>query len=69
LKDGSSRQRHRAAARLRGTAISIRKFSAKPITLDMMAKGGSMNDRMSTFLKIAGRVPLERGHFRRYRFG
>ena len=29
---------------LRGTAISIRKFSAKPITLDMMAKGGSMSD-------------------------
>jgi len=39
---------------LRGTAISIRKFSAKPITLDMMAKGGSMSDRMSTALKIAG---------------
>jgi pilus assembly protein CpaF len=39
---------------LRGTAISIRKFSAKPITLDMMAKGGSMSDKMSTALKIAG---------------
>ena len=39
---------------LRGTAISIRKFSAKPITLDMMAKGGSMSDAMATALKIAG---------------
>jgi pilus assembly protein CpaF len=39
---------------LRGTAISIRKFSAKPITLDMMAKGGSMSEKMATLLKIAG---------------
>jgi len=39
---------------LRGTAISIRKFSAKPITLDIMAKGGSMSERMATALKIAG---------------
>jgi len=39
---------------LRGTAISIRKFSAKPITLDKMAKFGSMSDRMATALKIAG---------------
>jgi pilus assembly protein CpaF len=39
---------------LRGTAISIRKFSAKPITLDIMAKGGSMSEKMSTALKIAG---------------
>jgi len=39
---------------LRGTAISIRKFSAKPITLDMMAKGGSMNEKMATALKIMG---------------
>ena len=39
---------------LRGTAISIRKFSAKPITLDMMARGGSMSERMATALKIAG---------------
>jgi pilus assembly protein CpaF len=39
---------------LRGTAISIRKFSAKPITLDMMANGGSMSPQMATALKIAG---------------
>ncbi len=39
---------------LKGTAISIRKFSEKPITIDMMAKGGSMSERMATALKIAG---------------
>ena len=39
---------------LRGTAISIRKFSAKPITLDMMAGFGSMSPQMATALKIAG---------------
>ena len=39
---------------LRGTAISIRKFSAKPITLDIMAKGDSMSNAMATALKIAG---------------
>ena len=39
---------------LRGTAISIRKFSAKPITLDMLANWGAMNQKMCTALKIAG---------------
>jgi pilus assembly protein CpaF len=39
---------------LKGTAISIRKFSEKPITLDMMKNFGSMNDKMATCLKIAG---------------
>jgi pilus assembly protein CpaF len=38
---------------LRGTAISIRKFSAKPITLDIMARSGTLSDDMSTVLKIA----------------
>ncbi|MEJ7927247.1 CpaF family protein [Sphingobium sp. AN641] len=39
---------------LRGTAISIRKFSAKPITLDMLANWGAMSPKMATALKIAG---------------
>src|SRR5690606_7279634 len=39
---------------LRGTAISIRKFSAKPITIDKMAGFGSMSPKMATALKIAG---------------
>lgn len=39
---------------LKGTAISIRKFSEKPITLDMMQGFGSMSVKMATALKIAG---------------
>ena len=39
---------------LRGTAISIRKFSEKPITLDMLREFDSMSDKMCTALKIAG---------------
>lgn len=54
LKDGSRVNVIIPPLSLRGTAISIRKFSDKPITLDMMAEKGSMSDRMATFLKIAG---------------
>jgi len=39
---------------LRGTAISIRKFSAKPITIDMLCQWGAMSPKMATALKIAG---------------
>jgi len=39
---------------LRGTAISIRKFSAKPITLDNLADWDAMSQKMCTALKIAG---------------
>jgi len=54
LKDGSRVNVIVPPLSLRGTAISIRKFSAKPITLDMMAGGGSMSTHMATALKIAG---------------
>ncbi|WP_242096751.1 MULTISPECIES: CpaF family protein [unclassified Sphingomonas] len=54
LKDGSRVNVIVPPLSLRGTAISIRKFSAKPITLDMMAGGGSMSPKMATALKIAG---------------
>ena len=54
LKDGSRVNVIVPPLSLRGTAISIRKFSAKPITLDMMANGGSMSEDMATLLKIAG---------------
>ncbi|WP_230481970.1 CpaF family protein [Sphingomonas sp. Leaf21] len=54
LKDGSRVNVIVPPLSLRGTAISIRKFSAKPITLDMMAAGGSMSQDMATLLKIAG---------------
>ena len=54
LKDGSRVNVIVPPLSLRGTAISIRKFSAKPITLDMMAQGGSMSTKMATALKVAG---------------
>ncbi|MFZ5747991.1 MAG: CpaF family protein [Pseudomonadota bacterium] len=54
LKDGSRVNVIVPPLSLRGTAISIRKFSAKPITLDMMAQGGSMSQKMATALKVAG---------------
>jgi pilus assembly protein CpaF len=54
LKDGSRVNVIVPPLSLRGTAISIRKFSAKPITLDMMAGFGSMSNKMATALKIAG---------------
>lgn len=54
LKDGSRVNVIVPPLSLRGTAISIRKFSAKPITLDMMAGFGSMSTQMATALKIAG---------------
>ncbi|MBB5685505.1 CpaF family protein [Sphingobium boeckii] len=54
LKDGSRVNVIVPPLSLRGTAISIRKFSEKPITLDMMAGFGSMSQKMATALKIAG---------------
>ncbi len=54
LEDGSRVNVIVPPLSLKGTAISIRKFSAKPITLDIMAKGGSMSEKMATALKIAG---------------
>jgi len=54
LKDGSRVNVIVPPLSLRGTAISIRKFSAKPITLDIMAGYGSMSPKMATALKIAG---------------
>ena len=54
LKDGSRVNVIIPPLSLRGTAISIRKFSEKPITLDMLRDFGSMSDKMCTALKIAG---------------
>ena len=54
LKDGSRVNVIVPPLSLRGTAISIRKFSEKPITIDMLRDFGSMNDKMATALKIAG---------------
>ncbi|MGZ8350265.1 MAG: CpaF family protein, partial [Allosphingosinicella sp.] len=54
LQDGSRVNVIIPPLSLRGTAISIRKFSEKPITVDMMKTWGSMSDKMATVLKIAG---------------
>ena len=54
LKDGSRVNVIVPPLSLRGTAISIRKFSEKPITLDMLKDFGSMSEKMCTALKIAG---------------
>jgi pilus assembly protein CpaF len=54
LQDGSRVNVIIPPLSLRGTAISIRKFSEKPITVDMMKGFGSLSDKMSTVLKIAG---------------
>ncbi len=54
LQDGSRVNVIVPPLSLRGTAISIRKFSEKPITLDLMKSYGSMSDKMATILKIAG---------------
>jgi len=54
LQDGSRVNVIIPPLSLRGTAISIRKFSEKPITLDMMTGFGSMSEKMATLLKIAG---------------
>src|SRR3954469_9970563 len=54
LQDGSRVNVIIPPLSLRGTAISIRKSSEKPSTLDMMKGFGSMSDKMATVLKIAG---------------
>ncbi|MDX1704678.1 MAG: CpaF family protein, partial [Altererythrobacter ishigakiensis] len=54
LKDGSRVNVIVPPLSLKGTAISIRKFSEKPITLDMLKEFGSMSEKMCTALKIAG---------------
>src|SRR5437588_10496580 len=43
---------------LDGASISIRKFSKKSITLDIMAAGSSISPAMATVLKIAARCRL-----------
>jgi pilus assembly protein CpaF len=54
LQDGSRVNVIIPPLSLRGTAISIRKFSEKPITVDMMRNWGSLSEKMGTVLKIAG---------------
>jgi pilus assembly protein CpaF len=43
---------------LKGPTLSIRKFSQRKITLDIMARQGNISEEMAKFLEIAGRARL-----------
>ncbi len=58
LEDGSRVNVIIPPLSLKGTALSIRKFSPKPITLDMMAKGSNCSPAMANVLKIASACRL-----------
>ncbi len=58
LPDGSRVNIIISPLALDGAMISIRKFSKKTITLDMMAAKGSMSPAMATVLKVAARCRL-----------
>jgi len=58
LQDGSRVNIITAPLALDGATISIRKFSKKGITLDVMAKQKNISTAMSTVLKIAARSRL-----------
>jgi pilus assembly protein CpaF len=68
LKDGSRVNVIVPPLSLRGTAISIRKFSEKPITIDMLKGFGSMSEHMA-LAENRRRLPDEHRHLRRYGFG
>ncbi len=58
LKDGSRVNIIIPPLAIDGPTISIRKFSKKEITLDVMARQGNISMDMATVLKIAGRCRL-----------
>ncbi len=58
LKDGSRVNIIIPPLAIDGPTMSIRKFSKKEITLDVMARQANMSPEMATVLKIAGRARL-----------
>lgn len=58
LPDGSRVNVIAPPLSLRGTSISIRKFSEKKITLDIMAKQNNVSEKLCQMLKIAGACRL-----------
>ena len=58
LKDGSRVNIIIPPLAIDGPTISIRKFSKKGITLDIMAKQGNISEQMATVMKIAARSRL-----------
>lgn len=58
LPDGSRVNVIAPPLSLKGTSISIRKFSEKKITLDVMARQGNVSDKLCKLLKIASACRL-----------
>jgi pilus assembly protein CpaF len=58
LKDGSRVNIIIPPLAIDGPTMSIRKFSKKEITLDVMARQANMSPEMATVLKVAGRARL-----------
>lgn len=58
LPDGSRVNVIAQPCSIKGTSISIRKFSQKKITLDVMANGNNISHSMSKALKICGAIRL-----------
>ena len=58
LPDGSRVNVIAQPCSIKGASISIRKFSQKKITLDMMAKQGNISDAACRVLKICGAIRL-----------
>ena len=69
LKDGSRVNIIIPPLAIDGPTISIRKFSKKEITLDVMARQGNISADMATVLKIAGRCAAQHPDLRRHRLG
>jgi len=58
LEDGSRVNIIARPLALKGTTISIRKFSKKPLDLDRMVKTANVSAEMATVLKVAARARL-----------
>ncbi len=58
LADGSRVNIIISPLSLKGTAISIRKFSVKPFTLDSFVENGTLSQQMAVFLKAAAASKL-----------
>ena len=69
LQDGSRVNVIIPPLSLRGTAISIRKFSEKPITVDMMRGWGSLSREDGDRAQDRRREPDEHHHLGRHRLG
>ncbi len=58
LKDGSRVNVAVPPLAIDGATITIRKFPARPVTLDQLVKGGSLSSQMAAFLGLAAYLRL-----------